>query len=367
MAFFLLPNFKNLNPHHFSNLLLLWSSDNQRDLPWKKDKDPYKIWISEIILQQTRVDQGTPYFLKFIHTFPNVKSLSEAEEDQVIKLWEGLGYYTRARNIHHTAKIIVEKYDGIFPTDYHKILSLKGVGPYTAAAIVSFAFDQKYAVVDGNVLRLISRLLGIVEAIDSNSVKKSITSFVTKGIANVDAAGYNQALMDFGATICTPTNPNCHNCPFLEYCIAHVTEKIRLIPYKAKKIIRTNRYFHIFDFDLPNGRTLLIQRKNTDIWKNLYQLPIFESISTDAPNIDELTIFFKTIFGNKLRIDQEPKCISSTKQPLTHQNIHALFYKIKLENIPHKINQDHYLVERTKVSNFAFPKIIADHFKTTVI
>jgi A/G-specific adenine glycosylase len=352
-----------LNPDQFASILLRWSSDNQRDLPWKKDKDPYKIWISEIILQQTRVDQGTPYFMRFIEMFPNVKSLAEADEDQVLKLWEGLGYYSRARNLHFTAKLIVEKYDGIFPSDYHSILSLKGVGPYTAAAIASFAFGHKHAVVDGNVLRLVSRLLGITQPIDTNLVKKQIENFVQEGIVNTNPALYNQALMDFGATFCTSSNPNCNVCPFQEYCIAYHSENVQQIPNKSKKILRKDRFFHFFDFQLAETYTILTQRKETDIWNKLFQLPLMETRTSEPPNLIEVNLYFESIFGNNYLWSGQILCIKKAKQLLTHQNIYGFFYKISVETIPDKINQDHYLVERTKVSNFAFPKIIADYLK----
>jgi A/G-specific adenine glycosylase len=354
-----------LNPDQFASKLLQWSESNQRDLPWKKDKDPYKIWISEIILQQTRVEQGKPYYLRFIKAFPDVQALAKADEHQVLKLWEGLGYYSRARNLHFTARLIMDKYHGDFPKSYLEILNLKGIGPYTAAAIASFAYNLKHAVVDGNVLRLISRLLGILQAIDTSEVKNKIEIFVNKSIKNVDAASFNQGLMDFGATHCTPTNPRCDTCPFQPYCIAHQDEMVTVIPQKSKKIIRKDRHFHVFDIDLPESVTILHQRKETDIWKNLFEFPALESKSSDTPILKDINTFLKTILDCDINLTKKIKPHYMAKQILTHQNIFVYFYKIKIEVMPKKINQDHYLVERTKVSNFAFPKFVTDYLKNT--
>lgn len=356
-----------MNPDQFATILLRWSQDNPRDLPWKTDNDPYRIWLSEIILQQTRVEQGTPYYLKFISAFPDITSLANANESDVLKLWEGLGYYSRARNLHFTAKDIVQRYNGIFPKDHSDIIALKGIGPYTAAAIASFAFGQRYAVLDGNVLRVVSRILGITEPIDTTPVKRSIKNFVSSSISNVDPASFNQALMDFGATQCTPANPKCAICPLQTHCIAYSEKLVRLIPVKSKKIIRKNRYFHFLHIEVGDTYIILNQRKTTDIWKSLYQFPVLESPNEESPTLDMVKEYFQYKIGWSIEINEKPELHFRSKQILTHQNIFAYFYKIIVETVPNKINQDHYLVERTKVSNFAFPKIMTEYWKNTNI
>lgn len=351
----------------FAKILSHWSSANQRSLPWKKDNDPYKIWISEIILQQTRVSQGTPYFLRFIEAFPNIQALASASEDEVLKLWQGLGYYTRARNLHASSKYIVEKYSGIFPNTYTEIIQLKGIGSYTAAAIASFAFEQKHAVVDGNVLRFITRLLGTKEAIDKPQVKKLITDFVNQAIQTTLPSTFNQALMDFGSMVCTVSKPSCHTCPFSKDCIAFLHDEENIIPFKTKKKAKKDRYFHYFDLRFPDNMTLIFQQKSDDIWKKLYLLPYIEAQTGNVPEMGIIKKFIEDQLGYFMDYDLKFISVKNDVQLLTHQKIHGFFYEINIEKLPHKINQDHYLVERSKVSTFAYPKIITKYLEYTII
>lgn len=349
-----------MNFREFSESLLLWHNANPRYLPWKASKDPYSIWLSEIILQQTRVEQGTPYFHKFINTFPSIHDLAAAEESVVMKCWEGLGYYSRARNLHNTARYISTKLSGIFPQDYHDLLKLKGIGPYTAAAIASFAWDKPYAVVDGNVIRFISRIQGITEAVETTQVKNRIQEFVTQCIETTSPSLFNQALMNFGAMICTPRNPSCTSCPFKEVCIAHTENLTEQIPFKAKKIKKKTRFFHLF-YIHTDTKILIHKRSEGDIWANLFELPLIEIDNID--NLDFESI--KNQVSNHINTDDFVMDITFPLQPLkqilTHQIIHAKIYNCRLEPISTQINKPYYLVEMKKLSNFAFPKIIRDY------
>jgi A/G-specific adenine glycosylase len=352
-----------MNPEIFSATLLAWFGENKRQLPWKETKDPYKIWISEIILQQTRVIQGTPYYLNFIQRFPDIKTLAHASEDEVLKLWEGLGYYSRARNIHETAKYLYTSHEGNFPDSYEEILKLKGIGPYTAAAISSFAYGLRHAVVDGNVIRLISRIHGITHPVDSIEVRKNIQDFVYLSIQSTDPASFNQAIMDFGATVCTPKLPQCDVCPFRVYCLAYHHDQVKEIPFKSKKPIKKVRYFHYFDIRLHGELTIVVQRSVDDIWKKLFEYPKIETDSDSMPDDEKIHDCIQNIFpfsvANKYAINKS----MVSKQELTHRKIVASFYTVSLNLSAIKINKGHYLVERKKVSNFAFPKIIIDYQK----
>jgi A/G-specific adenine glycosylase len=343
-----------ITPSVFADRLISMSDQNARDLPWTLTNDPYKIWISEIILQQTRVAQGLAYYERFIERFPTVTELASAPLDLVLKMWEGLGYYSRARNLHYTAKLIMEKFDGYFPHRHEDIISLKGIGPYTAAAIASFAFGQKYAAIDGNALRVISRVLGITAGIDTNDVKKQINLFANQAIASVDSALFNQTIMDVGSLVCTPQQPKCFECAMNEICLARIEDMISLIPYKAKKVNVKDRFFHYYY--ITDGNKLVVQkRKGKDIWNGLYELPLIES---KTPNLEKINI---QNFGLELELnDQKP--LSHYVHILTHQRIHTYFYFIKIKKL-YKINKDQSLVERKKVLNFAFPRVITRFFE----
>lgn len=256
----------------FLNQIYLWYDNNKRDLPWRETSDPYKIWVSEIILQQTRVAQGTSYYLRFIKTFPNIKILAQAGENEVLKLWQGLGYYSRARNLHSSAKFIMKNLNGKFPENYEDILKLKGIGPYTAAAIASIAFDLPYPAVDGNIYRVLSRYLGISTPIDSEKGKKEIHAVASDFIPAKNAGYHNQALMKFGALQCIPKSPQCANCTVSSSCFAALNKSIEMFPAKTKKTKQTQRFFYYFFIE--NGDfTYIEKRTKNDIWKTCTSFP----------------------------------------------------------------------------------------------
>lgn len=351
-----------MNTKKFTEILLNWWSENKRDLPWKKDRDPYKIWLSEIILQQTRVSQGTPYFHKFLMEYPDIDSLANAASDHVMKSWQGLGYYSRARNLHHTAIEIVSKHNSVFPSTYEKIISLKGIGPYTAAAIASFAFELPHAVVDGNVIRLITRINGITDPADTASVKKRIDHFVNDAIKYASSSEFNQAIMDFGATVCLPGLPVCIHCPFFSNCLSGQNDTAGEIPVKSKIINRKTRFFHYYDISDRLDRTILQQRISKDIWHKLYQFPVLETETEMSPDLEEVMTFYSEVTTIHCSEDFNIQKIVRLKQTLTHRTIIGTFYKIKSNLLPEEINKHFCLVDRQKVSNFAFPKIMVSYF-----
>ena len=336
----------------FPKQLLKWHKTIDRKMPWKLTRNPYKIWLSEIILQQTRVQQGTPYYLKFIQEFPTVHDLANATEDKVLSAWEGLGYYSRARNLHASAKFISQDLNGVFPTSYDEILKLKGVGPYTAAAIASFAFDQECAVVDGNVQRVISRIFGIEEPIDTTKGKKAIEELANQLIHKQKPAEYNQAIMDFGATLCKPKNPFCNDCPMKQECYAWQKNKVDVLPLKIKKIKKRTRFFHYLIIE-ELEKIILEKRGTGDIWQGLYEFPLVETKKEKLLCKKDIEERLKNL-GLSLKI--EPVISKSFQQQLTHQKIIARFYTFKVENIAEK--KEKILVERNNLVNFAFPKII---------
>lgn len=261
---------------HFSDKIISWYQQNKRDLPWRDTKDAYLIWLSEIILQQTRVDQGMDYYRKFAKEFPTVKLLAKADNEKVMKLWQGLGYYSRARNLHTTAKIITDKFKGNFPEEYIDILSLKGIGEYTAAAIASFAYDKPYAVVDGNVYRVLSRVFGIETPIDSSQGKKEFYQLANELIDKKNPAMHNQAIMELGAMQCKPVNPDCAICPLNAMCFAYSKGLVASLPIKAKKLKTRDRFFNYIVLH-HNGDMAIQKRTEKDIWTNLYDFPLIET------------------------------------------------------------------------------------------
>ncbi len=348
----------------FSKKLLPWHLSNHRPLPWKETKDPYNIWLSEIILQQTRVAQGTPYYFKFIKTFPTVNDLAAAPLDKILKLWEGLGYYSRARNLHFTAKTVVNEWEGKFPTTYKDLLSLKGVGEYTAAAIASFAYDEAIAVVDGNVYRVLSRVFGITEPIDLPTGKKLFKVLAQEQLDRQQPAEYNQAIMNFGALQCVPKNPNCAICPFQSDCVAFKKDTIELLPIKSKRILKNNRYFNYYIF-YDDQQVIIQQRDKNDIWKMLFEFPMVES------NQKLLTknLMSKTNHQdiNNLMQSSDEQLISKVfKQTLTHQFIKAKFVLVKINSLKSmELDQKRTLINRKELKQYAFPKIINSFLEET--
>jgi A/G-specific adenine glycosylase len=293
-----------------------WYRQNARILPWRSTTNPYFIWLSEVILQQTRVDQGLNYYLRFTETFPTITDLANAEEDQVLKLWQGLGYYSRARNLHSTAKIIQENYQGEFPNNYNEIIALKGIGPYTAAAIASFAFNLPHAVVDGNVYRVLSRYFGIDTPIDSTEGKKIFQLLADELIPKDQPALFNQAIMEFGAIYCTPNNPPCENCMLLDTCESGRNGPATKRPVKASKTKVRNRYLHYFHL-VSNDEIAVRKRGSNDVWEGLYEFPVIETETPDL-NTDQIPSWINDI--NDVAY--------SAKHILSHQRIHARFYRI---------------------------------------
>ena len=262
--------------NNFSATLLKWYSHYKRELPWRDENDPYKIWVSEIILQQTRIAQGWDYYLRFIERFPTVMELANAAEDDVLKQWQGLGYYSRARNLHAGAKHIADVHQGKFPRQYEDILKIKGVGEYTAAAIASFAFNLPFPAVDGNVFRVLTRIFGIHTPIDTNTGKKEITVLANQLIDKKQAGMFNQAIMDFGSLQCTPANPDCVSCCFSVSCVAKQQNLQSFLPIKSQKTKMRTRYFYYLHLR-NQGKTMIQKREKQDIWKGLYEFPLIES------------------------------------------------------------------------------------------
>lgn len=308
----------------FSGEIMKWYGENKRELPWRESSDPYLIWISEIILQQTRVVQGYEYFLRFMKRFPDVKTLAEADEDEVMKHWQGLGYYSRARNLHAAAKSM----NGEFPKTYEGVLALKGVGPYTAAAICSFAYQMPYAVVDGNVYRVLSRYFAIDTPIDSQTGQKLFFALANELLPKFSPAVYNQAIMDFGALQCTPQNPNCMFCPLADSCSALSKGLVLQLPVKQHKTKTTNRYFNYIYVRMADY-TFINKRIENDIWRNLFELPLIE---TSVPVSEEEFLALPEF--RKLFVDGEIPVVRSVcrdvKHVLSHRVIYANFYEVTL-------------------------------------
>ena len=310
----------------FARLLIEWYHEHKRDLPWRNTNDPYLIWISEIILQQTRVAQGYAYYQRFIERFPNLESLAAAEENEVLKYWQGLGYYSRARNLHQAAISV----NGVFPVRYEDILKLKGVGIYTAAAICSFAYNQPHAVVDGNVYRVLSRFFGINEPIDSGKGKKIFASLAHDLLDKIQPALYNQAIMDFGALQCTPLSPDCTVCPFKNRCFAFNHNMVSSLPIKQNKTKTSERFFYYL-LIRDNGNIYLNKRTENDIWKNLYELPLIESNTALAVDDFIRKQEFASIFKEDSVVNV--RLLNKTKHVLSHRIIYADFYELEAQDI----------------------------------
>lgn len=354
----------------FSDKLLSWYADNARTLPWRGIDNPYFIWLSEIILQQTRIDQGRDYYLRFISQYPTVAHLAAASEDQVLKLWQGLGYYSRARNLLAAARQIMSQFNGIFPSSYHDILSLKGVGPYTAAAIASFAFRLPYPVIDGNVFRFISRLYGIDTPIPSPAAYRQIQSLLSQLIDRHRPDLFNQAIMDFGSVFCHPSNSkadlsigsidNCSLCPFAAECVAFRTGKVSLFPVKAVPIPVQTRYFFYVDLHwsvdgIPY--TCVHQRQTDDIWRGLYEFPLFES---PQPLSDSDAHTLVLDFASQLCAI--PLTSASFSVPvvhkLTHRTIIARFVSISLPHPPSISCESMRLLPASHLASLPVPRLI---------
>jgi A/G-specific adenine glycosylase len=336
----------------FVEKLMKWNKEsNAREMPWKGEKNPYKIWVSEIILQQTRVEQGLKYYEKFIKAFPTVEALAGAPQDQVFKLWEGLGYYSRCRNLIEAAKFIEAYENGVFPKDYHSILKLKGVGQYTASAIASFAYNLPHAVLDGNVFRVLSRVFDIEIAIDSTEGRKYFTELAQDILPKHKAREYNQAIMDFGAVICKPF-PECKACYLNTYCKAYLQGKQDLLPVKWKKIKIKERWLNYFIVRYKD-QVLIRKRTSNDIWQQLFE---FVLIETDKHYKEEMLL---ELFSKQYNIpDYNHKPLPATRQKLTHQVINFSFQEIELKN-KHAIVGFTW-VKCSDLKGYAFPKSLQE-------
>jgi len=322
---------------YISNILTSWYQANKRDLPWRSISDPYKIWISEIILQQTRVNQGLDYYLRFVERFPGVKELAEATEDEVLKYWQGLGYYSRARNLHKAARQILTDFGGHFPEKHSEVLKLSGAGDYTAAAICSFAYNQPYAVVDGNVYRVLSRLFGKETPIDSGKGKKEFAEIAQHLLPKSESGLHNQAIMEFGALQCIPASPDCNNCPLKSVCQAFELNLVTILPIKLQKTKVSNRYFNYL-FIKYNDETFLQKRIAKDVWQNLYEFPLIESDQlveiTDLIESEEYKFFFEGI--NRVEIIKKS---NPMKHILTHRVIFAQFITVTVSELNNKLQK----------------------------
>jgi A/G-specific adenine glycosylase len=348
---------------NFAEEIINWYQLHKRDLPWRNTDDPYIIWLSEIIMQQTRVEQGTPYFNRFAEKYPTVKQFANATEEEILKLWQGLGYYSRGRNMHHTAKIVMEEHAGYFPSRYDDLIKLKGVGEYTAAAISSFSSNEAKAVVDGNVFRLLSRYFGIDTPINSGKGKKLFTELANELLDKSQAGEFNQAIMEFGALQCKPKNPDCLACPLQVDCEAKRTNRIQELPVKNKLQKSRERFFN-YIFVLKENQILLNKRGPGDIWENLYDLPLFESKSLcSAHDLTQSEDFIKC-FGTQVHIKSISKPI---KHILSHQKLHTNFISIENFSEDFLTTKNWFYVSENDLDRFAQPKLIfhfLENFRT---
>jgi A/G-specific adenine glycosylase len=317
--------------NEFSNILINWYNRHKRLLPWRESRDPYRIWLSEILLQQTRVAQGLPYYHRFLEAFPDIKALANASEKEVLRLWQGLGYYSRARNLHSTAKTIVSKHKAQLPDSYEQLLKLKGVGKYTAAAIASFAYDEKVAVVDGNVYRVLSRVFGIKEDISSPSGQKLFQVLANELLPDKNSSDYNQAIMEFGALHCSPKKPLCDGCPAAYMCYAFAKNEQGQLPVKLKKTAKTNRYFHYLAIRSGN-KYLLKERKGKDIWQGLYEFPMVEEKA-----LMEIGKLLKKQFGKQAENAHIRSESKAYKHVLSHRNLHVKFWVVESKEIAERL------------------------------
>lgn len=344
-----------MNRSFFTSKIMEWYGIHKRFLPWRESKDPYRIWLSEVIMQQTRIDQGTSYYLRFIDRFPSVSDLALADEEFVLKNWQGLGYYSRARNLHSAAKAIMSTYGGVFPHSFSEIIKLKGVGVYTAAAIASIAFGESVPAIDGNALRLFSRFFGIEEAVDSSSGRNSIEALARDVIDCENPGDFNQAVMDFGALQCVPKSPKCPNCPLVDRCFAFHTGKVDLIPLKKGKICPVDRFIN-YIIVCDQHSFLMKKRGSGDIWNGLYDFPLEES--------DKLFTVYDLKDSEVYRfVEQNCNVMQvvsgmQAKHRLTHQLIHAAFWIVEIDSFNSFTWGNFVIVEKKNLQSIPVPKLI---------
>ncbi len=342
--------------HTIADILVEWYERCGRSLPWRETRDPYRIWLSEVILQQTRVAQGMDYYLRFTQRFPTVASLAAAEEDEVLKLWQGLGYYSRARNLHAAAKQIMAEFDGRFPETYEGVRSLRGVGDYTAAAVCAFAYDLPHAAVDGNFHRVLARLFDLTEPIDTGTGKKLFASLAQELLGDAQPSAYNQAVMDFGATLCTPAQPRCDECPLAERCAARAAGTVAERPVKQGRTHVRDRRFHYLHI-VCGDRTVLHRRGAGDIWQGLYEFPLVETEAerSEFPQTEE----FRRWVGDKWVLRES---IELPKHQLSHQRIHATVHRIEVEAFAP--TAEACAVPIADVDDYAVPRLLERYLLT---
>lgn len=344
--------------HPVSKKLIAWYKAHKRDLPWRDINDPYRIWLSEIILQQTQVVQGLSYYLKFTEHFPTVIDLADAPEDKVMRLWQGLGYYSRARNLHAAAKLVKEKHKGKFPATYDEIKELKGVGDYTAAAIASFAYNLPHAVLDGNVYRVLSRLFDLHTPINSTKGKKEFQALADELLDEKKAALHNSAMMEFGALWCKPQNPKCESCPVQEHCLAFQNGTVAQLPVKDKAVKIRSRYFHYIIFNYKDS-VYIQKRTKKDIWQNLYE---FYLIETEKPATEEAILHDPGLLQLTGSFDVK-KITPLKKHILSHQHLFGTFYELSLKKaLKHK---DLLLIKRDDLMHYGLPQLIIKYLSGT--
>ena len=340
----------------FSNTLIYWYLQKNRELPWRKTKNPYFIWLSEIMLQQTRVAQGMVYYLKFAENFPTVFDLAKADESTVLKMWQGLGYYSRARNLHYSAKQIADEFNGEFPSTYQEIIKLKGIGDYTASAIASICFNEPTAVVDGNVYRVLSRYFGVKTAINSSAGIKEFKALAQTLIDESQPGTYNQAIMDFGALHCKPQNPLCETCPFADSCVALEKKLTKELPIKEKKIKVRNRYFNFLVVKTEADKTILSERKGKGIWQGLYQFPLIESDTNIDKNELVSSEEFITLFPNETTISLFNK--KKIIHKLSHQHLYTQFWIVETAT------SSEAKIKWNSIKKYPVPVLIANFLET---
>ena len=337
--------------------LLHWYQQNKRDLPWRQTQDPYKIWLSEIILQQTQVAQGLPYYKKFITTYPDVQALAAATEHEILNLWQGLGYYSRARNLHFTAKDIVVNYGGVFPKTYQALLQLKGVGDYTAAAIASFCYNEPVSVLDGNVYRVLARIFGLEIPINSTEGKKIFRMLAQENLDKRQPAVYNQAIMEFGALHCTPKQAKCDSCPLSQECMAYQTGQVSHLPVKLSKIKIKKRYLHYFLVQYKDA-IILEKRQGKGIWQNLFQLPLIETAQNQVFSNRDLDQLYQNY---AIDPDAAPIMISEVQHKLTHRHLKIKFWLVKSKK------RSNCLVKINELKNYPMPIVIANFLDNNIL
>lgn len=347
--------------------IVTWYKNNLRDLPWRSTKDPYKIWLSEIILQQTQVNQGLKYYYAFIEQYPDIQSLANADEQEVLKLWQGLGYYSRARNLLKTAVLVTDKYQGVFPNTMEEILKLPGIGQYTASAILSFAYNLPYPALDGNVFRVLSRLYNIHLPINDQKNRSAFLDILNEMIQGVDPAQFNNAMMELGAMVCKSDNPKCGICPVSAYCQSKALGNTSQLPVKTAKAAKKKRYFNFFYIKYNDG-FYLIKRNESDIWQNLYQLPLIETaydidINDEFSELKDVLTKLKEV--NQLlwkEILDSGACnlgyLNSKKHLLTHQEINAKFFEVNCTEQPTFKLENCIWVNADSRQNYPLPILI---------